>query len=605
MATRGGIVVGPDHAHGGKKFPVTVMVDEEGGEVNIPRELLADTTVHTFRGSNKKILDRILRLAGLSVSDEVTDVRYGDIVICRRSVEDKTLRILTGTVEQLLDQVNQSNGCKPIAGSKFQVSGSAAKNGIRIPMHQKLKDWQIENPNSPRWQKKKERIQQLSSTISGLRGQLSRDIASDDEKTALTALVIAVMDKTAERVGNDDSADNGHFGVTGFRKNHISVVGSTVHLDYVGKSGTKHEKSFTDERIAKALKRAIKNSPSKFIFETSDGFRIKSDKVNRYLDEFGITAKDIRGYMANRWIIEKLKRQNSKVTSEQPDKAKKERKKIFNQALKETAAEVGHGRGTLKKHYMIPELPVEFIEHGHIIDMRNLGYFKEGGVIPGRYRSMGFERVGQKKRSTRPQKKWMVLARKGDKYKVVHGGEKGMEDFSQHRDKTRQARFWNRMGGFDSEKANDPFSPLYWHKKFGTWENGGVIEKGTVKVAWVDAKDPDIMESKMYEDLDTALAEARGKTFMLMELEDSGGDYYKWRVLPYGEYEKFKGLVSLNDIFLEEGGSVGNENKMCGCFHSYINENYPDLCLRLAEENINEMPELRAQVDQAYTAWKQ
>jgi hypothetical protein len=47
-----------------------------------------------------------------------------------------------------------------------------------------------------------------------------------------------------------------------------------------------------------------------------------------------------------------------------------------------------------------------------------------------------------------------------------------MEDYTQHGDKDRQENFWNRMGGKDSAKANDKFSPLYWHKKFGTWQTG-------------------------------------------------------------------------------------------------------------------------------------
>jgi hypothetical protein len=29
------------------------------------------------------------------------------------------------------------------------------------------------------------------------------------------------------------------------------------------------------------------------------------------------------------------------------------------------------------------------------------------------------------------------------------------------------------MGGKNSAKATDPFSPLYWHKRFGTWQEGG------------------------------------------------------------------------------------------------------------------------------------
>jgi hypothetical protein len=91
------------------------------------------------------------------------------------------------------------------------------------------------------------------------------------------------------------------------------------------------------------------------------------------------------------------------------------------------------------------------------------------GGIPQRYKHMGFSKVGQKKSSDRPGKKWKVLAKKGDKYKVVHGGAKGMSDFTKHRNEKRRQRFWDRMGGKDSAKANDKFSPLYWHKRFGTW----------------------------------------------------------------------------------------------------------------------------------------
>jgi hypothetical protein len=107
--------------------------------------------------------------------------------------------------------------------------------------------------------------------------------------------------------------------------------------------------------------------------------------------------------------------------------------------------------------------------------------YQEGG-IPDRYKEMGFSKVGQKKKSTRDGKKWMVLAKKGDDYKVVHGGDSNMDDYSQHGSDERKERFWDRMGGRDSAKANDSFSPLYWHKKFGTWQNGGRLpfKKGSL-----------------------------------------------------------------------------------------------------------------------------
>jgi hypothetical protein len=102
--------------------------------------------------------------------------------------------------------------------------------------------------------------------------------------------------------------------------------------------------------------------------------------------------------------------------------------------------------------------------------------YKSGGGIPQRYKNKGFTKVGAKKKSTRPGKKWMVLAKKGDKYKIVHGGDSKMKDFSQHGSAKRKKRFWDRMGGKNGPKAKDPFSPLYWHKRFGTWAEGGQFE---------------------------------------------------------------------------------------------------------------------------------
>jgi hypothetical protein len=130
---------------------------------------------------------------------------------------------------------------------------------------------------------------------------------------------------------------------------------------------------------------------------------------------------------------------------------------------------------------------------GHMYEMA------AGGTVPERYKNMGFTKVGVKKQSTRPGKKWMVLAKKGDKYKVVHGGWKGMQDYSQHRSEKRQDKFWDRMGGKDSAKANDPFSPLYWHKKFGTWAEGGEPQNAGFQ-ALPDAVKAKILENMKYDD---------------------------------------------------------------------------------------------------------
>ena len=229
-----------------------------------------------------------------------------------------------------------------------------------------------------RWAKKKDSLMNMADNIRSLRTNLRKDLKGDDDKDRLTALAISIMDKTAERVGNDESESNGHLGITGLSKRNVKVEGNTITLKYIGKSGVKHEKQFSDEGIATALKDAIANSQSKYVFQTSDGFRIKNDRINRYLNEYDISAKDLRGYSANQWIVSKLREVKDKEIL--GDEAK--RKKKFNEIVKSVAEKVGHGAPTLKKHYMLPSLEREWVNNGKIVDLANIKRaFEDGGVI--------------------------------------------------------------------------------------------------------------------------------------------------------------------------------------------------------------------------------
>lgn len=225
-----------------------------------------------------------------------------------------------------------------------------------------------------RWAKKREQIELLSNSIRSFRNNVTRDLQAEDERIWLTALAVDLMDKTAERVGNSQSARNGHYGITGLKKSHISTDGNRITLTYTGKSGVDHVKVFSDERLAKNLRRAIKNSPNKYLFCTSDRFRIKADKVNRFMEEFGLRSKDIRGYSANRLMINKLKKA-------EPFETEKERQRYFNTSAKIVAKKIGHGVATLKNQYLLPELEVEYVENNHIVDMDNATKYAQGGVV--------------------------------------------------------------------------------------------------------------------------------------------------------------------------------------------------------------------------------
>jgi len=313
---------------------------------------------------------------------------------------------------------------------KLSEINQSAGNGVAIhePHFKKGGNAQpIEQPTEEeieaRWDKKKNSIQELANNIQSLRNNVTRDLSNEDEKTALTALVVSIMDSTAERVGNEDSADNGHFGVTGFQKKHIKVEGNKITLKYVGKSGVEHDTTFTDEKIANALKKAIANTPSKFVFRTSDDFQIKADRVNRYLSDFNVTAKDIRGYSANKWIIQKLK----EVTPEQEET---KRKTQFNKILSSVAEKIGHGKATLKKHYLVPELSETFISEGKIIDIKKLGgdIYKKGGDLikraDGTYSKRGlWDNIRDNKGSGKKPTKEMLEQSEKIKSKYLDGGD--------------------------------------------------------------------------------------------------------------------------------------------------------------------------------------
>lgn len=215
----------------------------------------------------------------------------------------------------------------------------------------------MEKEIKQRWDTKRNSVYNLKSNIDRLKRRVRQDLVSCNEKDRLTALIIRIMLLTSERVGNETSATNGHFGVSQFQKKHIKVNGNIVTLDYVGKSGVEHEKKFVDETSAVLLKDLLRRN-NKFLFTTKEGFQIKPDRVNRYLSNFDATSKDIRGFNANRLMVMELNRIGK--TEE------KERAKVFNASLRKIGAKVGHGAPTLRKHYLLPEIETTFYRYGDV-----------------------------------------------------------------------------------------------------------------------------------------------------------------------------------------------------------------------------------------------
>lgn len=227
-------------------------------------------------------------------------------------------------------------------------------------------DKQVQHRN----REKAKRVEKLRGSIHKLRAQVKKDLGAEDEKTRTVALVVGLMDHTYERVGNDESAKDGHYGVTGWQVKHITFGKGKATISYVGKSGVKHEKVVDDASLVSALKKATKGKGSNDRICDGEDCKVSASDVNAYLKPFDITAKDIRGFHANTEVQTRLKAIRSKGGKLPEDKKEREKKlkAEFKQALEEAAKAVGHEPSTLKSQYLVPGLEDEFLKGGQVSD---------------------------------------------------------------------------------------------------------------------------------------------------------------------------------------------------------------------------------------------
>jgi len=217
--------------------------------------------------------------------------------------------------------------------------------------------------------KKAERLEKLRKSVHKLRAQVKKDLDSGDPERVLTALAVGLMDHTAERVGNDESAEErGHFGVTGWQKSHVSFGKGKATVKYTGKSGVKQTKTVSDKSLVSALRDAHAACEGDDLF-CHDTVTVNATKVNGYLKKFEITAKDLRGLHANTVMQKELKAARSKggKLATDPKERKEQLKKEFVAALEATAESVGHEPSTLKSQYLVPGVEEEFMQ-GRVMD---------------------------------------------------------------------------------------------------------------------------------------------------------------------------------------------------------------------------------------------
>jgi DNA topoisomerase-1 len=200
-------------------------------------------------------------------------------------------------------------------------------------------------------------------------GPLRRTVDADLDRSSLpkeqvVALIVALLDRTLFRVGNECYArDNGSFGLTTVRDRHARIDGRTIRLRFRGKYAKTCEVAWTDARLARLVQRC-RDIPGQVLFQWMDesGGRhpVRSDDVNDYLAAatgLPVTAKTFRT-----WGATLLAAVGLAAVEDTPARL---RPRVVQQTVEVVARELGNTPAVCRGSYI----------HPIVIDTFNAGAF--------------------------------------------------------------------------------------------------------------------------------------------------------------------------------------------------------------------------------------
>ena len=149
------------------------------------------------------------------------------------------------------------------------------------------------------------RLRAFGRALPRIRRGVSRALRSRTlSRARVLAAVIALLEATAIRVGNDEYArENDTFGLTTLRRRHVQVDGDRILFRLTTKGGKRAELALRDRTLARVVLEC-RDAPGHELFKWVDAARqrhdVKSGDVNEFLRELAgedFTAKDFRTWL--------------------------------------------------------------------------------------------------------------------------------------------------------------------------------------------------------------------------------------------------------------------------------------------------------------------
>ena len=212
--------------------------------------------------------------------------------------------------------------------------------------------------------KKFNRLKILSKNIKKLKNKINTDLYEKSfTKKKLIALILKIMDLCNFRSGNKKYEKlYGSHGLTTLHKKHILVKKNFIEIDFIGKKGVINN-CIIKNKIIQTIIKKVYNMSSKedpYLFSIKDNgkiIKILITDINKYLEIFNITSKDLRMWNANIIFLKNLKNELNNTN---------DKKKLIRMAIKKTAASLHHTPAICKSSYIFKKI-IEDIENNNII----------------------------------------------------------------------------------------------------------------------------------------------------------------------------------------------------------------------------------------------
>ncbi len=235
----------------------------------------------------------------------------------------------------------------PLSYGHLQATGRDARGRKQYRYHER---WR-----AVRDEQKFERMLAFGAALPLIRARTEEHLALPDlPREKVLATVVRLLESTLIRVGNEEYArQNGSFGLTTMREQHVDVAGATVQFQFRGKSGKDHSISVRDRRLAHIVRR-LQSLPGQSLFQYRDDDgtvqTIESSDVNDYVQEITgqeFTAKDFRTWAGTVLAAEALQAFESFDSETQA-------KKNVMRAIEAVASRLGNTPTICRKCYVHP-----------------------------------------------------------------------------------------------------------------------------------------------------------------------------------------------------------------------------------------------------------